>query len=186
MQRIEHGIRAHKTVLGIADVVIQAIQKGILKNIFRIGGCDGFEPQSKYFTELATASPKESLILNMGLAKYRLNHLNLGNLGDTDIPRVLDSYSAVIVALELAKALGTNVNSLPLHLAFTWFEQKAIAVLMTLLHLGIRDIRVGPMAPAFLTPGVMKMLNEKFNLQVVHPKDVNGDLKEMLKKLEAA
>ena len=164
----------HKTVLGIADVVIQAIQKGILKNIFLIGGCDGFEPQRKYFTELATASPKESLILTMGCAKYRVNHLNLGNLGDTGIPRVLDmgqcndSYSAVVVALELAKALGTNVNSLPLHLAFAWFEQKAIAVLMTLLHLGIRDIRVGPMAPAFLTPGVLKMLNEKFNLQVVH------------------
>lgn len=178
----------HKTVLGIADVVIKSIQQGILKNIFLIGGCDGFEPQRQYFTDLAAASPNSSLILTMGCAKYRVNKLNLGNLGNTGIPRVLDmgqcndSYSAVVVALELAKALGTNVNSLPLHLAFAWFEQKAVAVLMTLLHLGIRDIRVGPMAPAFLSPGVMKMLNEKFNLSVAHPKDVMGDLDQMLAK----
>ena len=176
----------HRTVLNLADVVINAIKKGDLKNIFLIGGCDGFEPSRKYFTDLAAATPNESLILTMGCAKFRVNHLPLGNLGDTGIPRILDmgqcndSYSAVVVALELAKALGTNVNDLPLYLAVAWFEQKALAVLLTLLHLGIKNIRLGPMAPAFLTPNIAKMLNEKYNLHIAHPKDATGDLKIML------
>ena len=182
----------HKTILGLADAVIQAIKTGVLKNIFLIGGCDGFEPQRKYFTDLAKATPNDSLILTMGCAKFRVNHLPLGNLGNSGIPRILDmgqcndSYSAVVVALELAKALGTNVNDLPLHLAVAWFEQKALAVLLTLLHLGIRNIRVGPMGPAFLTPNVVTMLNQKFNLHIANPKEVSGDLQSMFQeKLQA-
>lgn len=178
----------HKTVLGLADAVIQSIKTGSLKNIFLIGGCDGFEPQRKYFTDLAGVTPTDSLILTMGCAKFRVNHLQLGNLGNTGIPRVLDmgqcndSYSAVVVALELAKALGTNVNDLPLHFAVAWFEQKALAVLLTLLHLGIKNIRIGPIAPGFLTPNIAKILNEKFNLQVAHSNDAKGDLQTMLQE----
>lgn len=175
----------HKTVLNLADAVISAIKQGKLKNIFLIGGCDGFEPQRKYFTDMAVATPNESLILTMGCAKFRVNKLELGNLGDTGIPRILDmgqcndSYSAVVVALELAKALGTNVNDLPLYLAVAWFEQKALAVLLTLLHLGIRNIRLGPIAPAFITPNIAKLLNQRFNLHIANHKDAKGDMKEM-------
>lgn len=176
----------HKTVLNLANVVIDAIKKGDLKSIFLIGGCDGFEPQRKYFGDLANVTPNESLVLTMGCAKFRVNKHQLGNLGNSGIPRVLDmgqcndSYSAVVVALELAKALGTTVNDLPLYLAVAWFEQKAVAVLLTLLHLGIKNIRLGPIAPAFLTPNIAKMLNEKFNLHIANTKDAKGDLVKML------
>ena len=176
----------HKTVLGIAGTVIDAIKTGALKNIFLIGGCDGGEAQRKYFTDLAAATPNDSIILTLGCGKYRVNQLQLGELGKSGIPRILDmgqcndSYSAVVVALELAKALGTEVNKLPLHLAVAWYEQKALAVLLTLLHLNIQNIRVGPIIPAFLTPGITNILVEKFNLQLAHPKDVHGDLQMML------
>ena len=178
----------YQAVLGLADIIVNSIKSGALKKIFLIGGCDGFEPSRKYFTDIAVASPKESLILTMGCAKFRVNQLELGNLGDTGIPRVLDmgqcndSYAAVVVALELAKALGTNVNDLPLYYALAWFEQKAVAVLSTMLHLGIRNIRLGPMAPAFLTNNVMNLLQEKFNLHAARPKEALDDLSVMYKE----
>lgn len=169
--------------------ILDAISNGHLKNVFLIGGCDGTEDQRKYFTNLAAMTPVDSVILTLGCGKFRVNQLDLGDIPNTGIPRILDigqcndSYTAIMIAVKLAEALSTDVNSLPLHLAVAWYEQKAIAVLMTLLHLGIKNIRIGPIIPAFLTPNVTKVLQDKFNLQLAHPKDVEGDLNKMLNKL---
>ena len=153
---------------------------GALKRVFLIGGCDGAEHKRNYFANLADSLPKETLILTMGCAKYRFNRHEFGTLGDTGIPRLLDmgqcndSYGAVVVAKALAEAFDTDINSLPLSLNLSWFEQKAVAVLLTLLHLGVKNIRLGPVLPAFLTPTVIDILVSEFNIQPVdirHPKE---------------
>eukprot|EP00123_Amoebidium_parasiticum_P015376 comp22937_c0_seq1/m.36346 comp22937_c0_seq1/g.36346 ORF comp22937_c0_seq1/g.36346 comp22937_c0_seq1/m.36346 type:complete len:607 (-) comp22937_c0_seq1:400-2220(-) len=174
----------HRTVMSVADKVIAAIDAKALNHIFVIGGCDGSEGERNYFTQLAKATPKDSIILTAGCGKYRINKLELGELGG--LPRLLDmgqcndSYGAVVVALALAQHYKTDVNGLPLSLAISWFEQKAVAVLLSLLHLGVQNIRIGPNLPGFVTPEVLDVLIEKFNLKLTNTKDVEGDLKKML------
>ena len=176
---------ARNTVMGVADTLLDMIGKGDVKNLFLIGGCDGARPGRNYFHDLAMATPKDSLILTLGCGKFRFNREDLGDING--IPRVLDvgqcndAYSAIQVAVAVAGALGCGVNDLPLHYAISWFEQKATAVLLTMLHLGIKRIHLGPTLPQFLTPEVLGVLIEKFDIRPT------GDAKEDLSRmLEAA
>jgi len=180
---------ARHTVMSVAEQVVAAAKSGALKHIFVIGGCDGSEGERNYFRDLAQQSPKDTIILTLGCGKYRINQLKLGDIAltnSTTIPRLLDmgqcndAYSAIEVAIALAKALKTDVNSLPLSLALSWFEQKAVAVLLTLLHLGIRNVRIGPNLPGFATPNMLKALSEKFNLMKCETGAVHTDLKAMM------
>lgn len=180
----------HRVIVdgGVANLIVDAAKAGKLSRVFLIGGCDGSQSERSYFTDLAEATPDDSMILTLGCAKNRIIHsrkLHGATIGDTGLPRVVDmgqcndSYSAVVVAMELAKILQAgSVNDLPLSLAISHLEQKAAAVLCTLLHLGIRNIRLGPSLPAFLTPNVLNLLTETFNLQPVG--DYNSDLKSMM------
>lgn len=161
----------HNAVLGVADKVVNAVKGGKIKHFFLIGGCDGAEFSRNYFTEIAELIPNDCMILTLGCGKYRLNHLNLGDIDG--LPRLLDmgqcndSYSAIVVAGALAKAFDCTINELPLSLIISWFEQKAVAVLLTLLYLGVRNIRLGPNLPAFLTPPVLQRLVDAFDLKPV-------------------
>ncbi len=159
---------ARNTVMSVADKVIAAVKAGDVKHIYLIGGCDGAKPGRNYYTEFAEKTPKDTLILTLACGKYRFNKLDLGAIGP--FPRVLDmgqcndTYSAIQVASALAKAFGVGVNDLPLSLILSWYEQKAVAVLLTLLSLGIKNIRIGPSLPAFVTPAVLQVLHDKFGL----------------------
>jgi len=162
----------HRVVLPLAEQLINSVRKGELSRIFVIGGCDGTEWDRSYYTDLAEETPKNSIILTLGCAKNRIIHsekLRDAKLAN-GLPRVLDmgqcndAYSAVVVALELAKALNCSVNDLPLSLALSHLEQKAAAVLLTLLYLGVKNIRLGPRLPAYVTPNVLKILKENYNL----------------------
>ncbi|WP_152022084.1 hydroxylamine reductase [Candidatus Uabimicrobium amorphum] len=158
----------HDTVMGVADKVVEAIQGGHLRHLFLIGGCDGAESVRNYYTDFAEEVPEDCAILTLGCGKYRFNKLQFGDIGG--IPRLLDmgqcndAYSAIQVAVALAQVFKTDVNKLPLSLIISWFEQKAVCILLTLLYLGIQDIRIGPALPAFITPNVLKVLQEKYNL----------------------
>jgi hydroxylamine reductase len=160
---------AREAVLGVAGKVVEAVKSGALRHFFLINGCDGAKPGRNYYTELAQAVPKDCVILTLACGKYRFNKLEFGDIGG--IPRLLDvgqcndAYSAVQIALALAKAFNTDVNSLPL--IVSWYEQKAVAILLTLLHLGIRNIRLGPSLPAFVTPPVLQVLVDKFNVMPI-------------------
>lgn len=161
----------HHAVLGVAGRVIEAVKKGDIRHFFLIGGCDGAKPGRDYYTEFAQAVPKDCVILTLACGKYRFNKLDFGTVAG--LPRLLDvgqcndAYSAIKIASALAGAFGCGVNDLPLSLILSWYEQKAVCILLTLLHLGIRNIRLGPSLPAFLTPPVIKVLVEKFNIQPV-------------------
>jgi len=170
------------------EQVLNAISSGELKRIVVIGGCDGSENKRSYFTTLAKSLPQDTLILTMGCAKYRFNRHEFGSLGSTGLPRLLDigqcndTYGAVLIASALADALQTDINSLPMSITFSWFEQKAVAVLLSLLHLGIRNMRIGPVLPAFLTPTVVDMLVDKYDIvpcDMRHPKE---DLKLLMQQ----
>jgi len=158
----------HNAVLGVADKVIAGVKSGAIKHFFLIGGCDGAKPGRNYYTEFAEKAPRDTVILTLACGKYRFNKLDFGDIGG--IPRLLDvgqcndSYSAVQIAVALAEAFGTDVNGLPLSFIISWYEQKAVAVLLTLLHLGIRNIKLGPTLPAFVTPAVLKVLVDTFNI----------------------
>ncbi|MDD5307730.1 MAG: hydroxylamine reductase [Deltaproteobacteria bacterium] len=158
-------------VLGVADKVIDAVKAGKIRRFFLIGGCDGAKPGRDYYTRLAEAVPRDCVILTLACGKYRFNKLDFGDIDG--IPRLLDigqcndSYSAVQVAVALAGAFGTDVNSLPLSLVLSWYEQKAVAVLLTLLHLGLKNMRLGPSLPAFVTPPVLDVLVKSFALTPV-------------------
>lgn len=161
---------AHETVLGVADKVIEAIQSGAVKRFVVMAGCDGRHTSRSYFTDVARGLPEDSIILTAGCAKYRYNKLGLGEIGG--IPRVLDagqcndSYSLAVIALKLAEALGVeDVNELPIEYDIAWYEQKAVIVLLALLSLGVKHIRLGPVLPAFVSPGVLKVLVENFDLK---------------------
>ncbi|KXZ44628.1 hypothetical protein GPECTOR_64g122 [Gonium pectorale] len=177
----------HNAVLSVAPAVIDAIQTGKLEHIFLVGGCDGSEPQRKYYSKLHSHMPQNTMVLTLGCGKFRIFDQDFGNLPGTNIPRLLDmgqcndAYSALVVATELAKVFKTDVNSLPLSLDISWFEQKAVAVLLTLLHLGVRNIRLGPRLPAFLTPEAIQVLVDKFNLIPANVADPGADLKMMMK-----
>ncbi len=169
----------HNTILGVADKVIGAVKAGQLKHFFLIGGCDGAKPGRNYYTEFAEAVPKDCAILTLACGKYRFNKLDFGDIGG--IPRLLDcgqcndAYSAIKVAVALAQAFGCGVNDLPLSLILSWYEQKACAILLTLFHLGIKNIRLGPSLPAFVTPNVLKVLVDTFNIKPITT--VEADLK---------
>lgn len=160
---------AHGTVLSVADQVIDAIKSGAIKRFVVMAGCDGHHKERDYFGELARRLPQDTVILTAGCAKYRYNKLGLGEIGG--IPRVLDagqcndSYSLVVVALKLAEAFGVeSVNDLPIDYAIAWYEQKAVLVLLALLSLGVQRIRLGPTLPAFISPNVLKVLVDKFEI----------------------
>jgi hydroxylamine reductase len=158
----------HNAVLSVADKVIDAVKSGAIKHFFLIGGCDGAKPGRNYYTDFAQATPKDTVILTLACGKYRFNKLDFGDIGG--IPRLLDigqcndAYSAIQIAVALANAFGCGVNDLPLSLILSWYEQKAVCILLTLLHLGIKNIRLGPSLPAFVTPAALNVLVEKFNI----------------------
>jgi len=161
----------HDAVLGVADKVIEAVQGGALRHFFLIGGCDGAASGRNYYTEFAEAVPDDCVILTLACGKYRFNKLPFGDIGG--IPRLLDvgqcndAYSAVQIAVGLADAFKCGVNDLPLSVILSWFEQKAVVILLSLLHLGIANIRLGPSLPAFVTPAMLDILVEKFNIMPI-------------------
>ncbi|MCP4395291.1 MAG: hydroxylamine reductase [Alphaproteobacteria bacterium] len=171
----------HHTVLSIADTVIDAVKQGAIKRFMLVGGCDGHEAERNYFNDVVEKAPDDWIVLTLGCGKFRVIDNDLGEIGG--IPRILDmgqcndSFSAVKVALALAEAFETDVNGLPLSLVISWFEQKAVCVLLALLHLGVKNIRLGPKLPAFITPAVLNVLVEKFNIMPTI--DAEEDLKAM-------
>ena len=172
----------HNAVLGVADKVIAAVKGGAIKHFFLIGGCDGAKPGRNYYTEFAEKVPKDCVILTLACGKYRFNKLDFGDIGG--IPRLLDvgqcndAYSAIQIAVALAGAFECGVNDLPLSMILSWYEQKAVVILLTLLHLGIKNIKIGPTLPAFITPNVLNFLVENFNLAPISTPD--EDLKAIL------
>jgi hydroxylamine reductase len=165
----------HTVLLGLADKIVAAVKAGKLRHFFLIGGCDGAEPGRNYYAEFARHTPKDTVVLTLGCGKYRIRDEEFGTIeldGAGPIPRLLDmgqcndAYGAIQVAVGLAKAFNCSVNDLPLTIVLSWFEQKAVAVLLTLLYLGVRGIRVGPAAPAFLSPGVFEVLKDRYDLKL--------------------
>ncbi len=158
----------HDAVLGVADKVIDGVKSGAIKHFFLIGGCDGAKPGRNYYTDLAQVVPDDCVILTLACGKFRFNKLEFGDIGG--IPRLLDigqcndAYSAIQIAVALADAFGVGVNELPLSMVLSWYEQKAVAILLTLLHLGIKNIKIGPSLPAFVSSNVLNVLVEKFNI----------------------
>lgn len=173
----------HSVVLSIADKVVDAVKAGQIKHFFLVGGCDGAEPGRNYFSDFAHSAPQDSLVLTLGCGKFRIREHDYGTVAG--IPRFLDmgqcndAYGAIQVALALADAFKCGVNDLPLTLCISWFEQKAVAVLLTLLHLGVKGIKLGPALPAFVTPNVLNILVDKFDLQPIG-KDGVADMQAAL------
>jgi len=161
----------HHAVLSVAGKIVEAVKSGKLRHLFLIAGCDGARSERSYYTELAKAVPEDCAILTLACGKYRFNKLAFGEVAG--LPRLMDmgqcndAYSAVQVTLALAKALECGVNDLPLSLVLSWYEQKAIAVVLTLLWLGVKNLRIGPTLPAFLSPGVMALLKENYTLTAI-------------------
>jgi len=162
---------ARNAVMSVADKVIEAVKAGKIRHFFLIGGCDGAKPGRNYYTELAQQVPEDCVILTLACGKYRFNKLPFGDIDG--IPRLLDcgqcndAYSAIQIAVALAKAFDCGVNDLPLSLVLSWYEQKAVCILLTLLHLGIKNMRLGPTLPAFVGPNVLKALVDQFNLMPI-------------------
>lgn len=182
---IPHNITVgfgRQTLLDSSDAVIDMVAKGKLKHVFVVGGCDGSLEERSYYTEFTQKVPKDAVVLTLGCGKYRFNKLDFGDIDG--FPRLLDagqcndSYSAIMLAVNLADKLGCGVNDLPLTLVLSWFEQKAIVVLLTLLALGVKDIYTGPTAPAFLNENLLAVLNEKFGLRTTG--NAEEDLAEAL------
>jgi hydroxylamine reductase len=169
-------------VLGVADKVIDAVKTGAIKHFFLVGGCDGAKPGRNYYTEFVEKTPKDTVVLTLACGKFRFFDKQLGDIGG--IPRLLDvgqcndAYSAVQIAVALAGAFNCGVNDLPLSIICSWYEQKAVAILLTLLHLGIKGIRLGPSLPAFVTPNVLDVLVKTFDLKPITTAD--EDLKAIL------
>ncbi len=172
----------HGTVLSVADKVINAVKDGAISHFFLVGGCDGAKPGRNYYTDFVTQTPADSIILTLACGKYRFNDLDLGEIGG--LPRIMDmgqcndSYSAIKVSLALADAFKCGVNELPLSLVLSWYEQKAVCILLTLLSLGIRDIYLGPTLPAFVSPNVLKVLVDNWNVTPISTPE--ADLKKIL------
>ena len=173
---------AHGAVLGVADKVVEAVKNGDIKHFFLVGGCDGAKPGRNYYTDIVKQAPNDSVILTLACGKFRFNDLDLGTIDG--IPRILDmgqcndSFGAIKVAVALAEAFGCGVNELPLSIILSWYEQKAVCVLLTLLYLGIKNIKLGPTLPAFLSPNVLSYLVENYNIApTTTPEE---DLKQIL------
>ena len=172
----------HATVLSVADKIIEGIEEGKIKHIFLVGGCDGAKPGRNYYTDFVKSTPKDTLILTCGCGKYRFNDLELGTVAG--LPRLMDmgqcndSYSAIKVAQTLANHYNCSINELPLTFVLSWYEQKAVAILLTLLFLGIRGIYLGPSLPAFISPKVLGYLIDNFD---IHPtSNAKKDMEKML------
>ncbi|MDP3042091.1 MAG: hydroxylamine reductase [Candidatus Omnitrophota bacterium] len=174
----------HTAVLGLADKIVSAVKAGKIKHFFLIGGCDGAKPGRNYYTEFAEKVPQDCVILTLACGKYRFNKLDFGDI--QGVPRFIDlgqcnnAYSAVQIVVALAKAFGCGVNDLPLTLVLSWFEQKAVAILLSLLYLDIKGIYIGPTPPAFISKHVYGLLQEKFGLKLISTPD--EDLKNILKR----
>ncbi|MGB3190346.1 MAG: hydroxylamine reductase [Limnoraphis sp.] len=166
---------ARNSVLNVADQVISAVKEGKIRHFFLVGGCDGAKPDRNYYTEFVEKVPKDCIVLTLACGKFRFFDKQLGEIGNLprlmDVGQCNDAYSAIQIALGLAQALEMDVNELPLSMILSWYEQKAIAVLLTLLYLGIKDIRLGPTLPAFLSTNVLNLLSEKYNLQPITTPD---------------
>ena len=172
----------HGTILSMADQVIDAVKSGAIRHFFLVAGCDGAKPGRNYYTDFVKQTPADSLVLTLACGKFRFNDLDLGNIGG--LPRIMDmgqcndAYGAIKVAMALAEAFGCGVNELPLSFVLSWYEQKAVCILLTLLHLGIRNIRLGPSLPAFLSPNILNFLVENYGIgPVTTPEE---DLKALL------
>ena len=172
----------HGTVLGVADQVIAAVKSGDIRHFFLVGGCDGARVGRNYYTEFVKQTPKDTMILTLACGKYRFNDLDLGTIGG--LPRILDmgqcndAYSAIRVAVALAEAFDCGVNELPLSMVLSWYEQKAVCILLTLLHLGITNIKLGPTLPAFISPNILNYLVENYGIAPIATPE--ADLAEIL------
>lgn len=175
---------SHGTVLSVADQVIEAVKNGDIKHFFLVGGCDGARVGRNYYTEFVKQSPADSIILTLACGKYRFNDLDLGTIGG--LPRIMDmgqcndAYSAIKVAIALAEAFECDVNELPLSMVLSWYEQKAVCILLTLLYLGIKNIYIGPTLPAFISPNVLNFLVENYGLSPISTPE--EDIKKLLNK----
>lgn len=173
---------SHGTVLSVADKVIEAVKKGEISHFFLVGGCDGARTGRNYYTEFVKKTPEDSIILTLACGKYRFNDLDLGAIGG--LPRIMDmgqcndAYSAIKVAVALAEAFNCSVNELPLSMVLSWYEQKAVCILLTLLHLGIKNIYLGPTLPAFISPNILSYLVENYNISPISTPE--EDLKKIL------
>ncbi len=173
---------ARNALMAAAPAVVENVKNGSIKHFFLIGGCDGDKSERSYFTDIAKAAPKDSIIMTLGCGKYKFNKLAFGDING--IPRLLDigqcndAYSAIQLAIALSEVFECDINELPLSLVLSWFEQKAIVILLTLLSLGVKNIRTGPSAPAFLTPNLLKILEEQFGLRSTTT--VDADLNDIL------
>lgn len=174
---------ARNSVLSVADKVIELVKAGKIRHFFLVGGCDGAKPGRSYYTEFVEKTPKDTIVLTLACGKFRFFDKELGSING--IPRLLDvgqcndAYSAIQIALALSKAFNVSVNELPLSLILSWFEQKAVAILTTLLYLGIKNIRLGPTLPAFVSPNVLKVLVDNFGIKPI--KTAEEDLKDILR-----
>ncbi|TPG69286.1 hydroxylamine reductase [Brevibacillus laterosporus] len=174
----------HETVLGLAPEIIDAVKAGKIKRFFVIAGCDAPGKGGEYYRELATSLPKETVILTTSCGKFRFNDVDFGTVPGTDIPRYIDlgqcnnSVSTIKIAAALAEAFGCEVNDLPVSIVLSWFEQKAVAILLGLFSMGIKDIRIGPKLPEFIQPGVLTVLQDLFNVKLIgHAQE---DMKQMM------
>ena len=174
---------ARGAVLSVADKVIDAVKSGAIRHFFLVGGCDGARPGRNYYTEFVKQTPDDSIVLTLACGKYRFNDLDAGTIGG--LPRIMDmgqcndAYSAIQVAVALANAFGCGVNDLPLSMVLSWYEQKAVCILLTLLHLGIKNILLGPSLPAFISPNVLNYLVENYNIAPISTPE--EDLRKILK-----
>jgi hydroxylamine reductase len=173
---------ARNSVLSVADKVIEAVKAGAIKHFFLVGGCDGARPGRNYYTEFVKQTPKDTVVLTLACGKYRFNDLNLGEIGG--LPRIMDmgqcndAYSAIQVALALANTFNCSVNELPLTLVLSWYEQKAVCILLTLLALGVKNIYLGPTLPAFISSNILQVLVDKFDIKPISTPE--EDLKAIL------
>ena len=173
---------ARNTVMSVAGTVIDAVKSGAIKHFFLVGGCDGARPGRNYYTEFVKQTPADTVVLTLACGKYRFNDLDLGTIGGLprlmDIGQCNDAYSAIQIAVALAEAFGCGVNDLPLSMILSWYEQKAVCILLTLLHLGIKNIRLGPTLPAFVSANVLNYLVDQFHIApITTPEE---DLKAIL------
>jgi hydroxylamine reductase len=177
----------HNAVLGVADAVVDAVKDGKIKHFFLVGGCDGAKSGRNYYTDFAAAVPDDCVILTLACGKFRFNKMEFGDIGGMprllDIGQCNDAYSAVKIAVALSEAFGVSVNELPLSLVLSWYEQKAVAILLSLLHLGIKGIRLGPSLPAFVTPDVLQILVDNYDIKPIGTAD--EDLAEILQTQSA-
>jgi hydroxylamine reductase len=173
---------ARNAVLSVADKVIQAVKDGKIRHFFLVAGCDGAKPGRNYYTEFVEKVPEDCIVLTLACGKFRFFDKKLGDI--EGIPRLLDigqcndAYSAIMIATALADAFGCGVNDLPLSMILSWYEQKAVAILLTLFALGIKDIRLGPSLPAFISPNVLDVLVQNYNIMPIKTPD--EDLKAIL------